>query len=96
MSLSVTVWGKDGCGRCEDMFKKIKERYTIPVNYKDMQFYFDVSDGVHDGWRKDGTIDAMAAYQQLDLAVPIMQVGDKFYKNLGDVAKLLKEYRREK
>jgi len=68
----------------------------VPVNYKDMDHYFNVSDGVHEGWRSDGTVDAMAAYHQFDQAVPIMQLGDEFFKNLGDIGKILKGHRRDK
>ena len=69
----VEVFGKENCPNCEDLHEFL-EQNLIPHKAHSMDYH-----GVwHDGWREDGSVEALAAYQ-LIYALPIVKINDEFY-----------------
>ena len=66
---NVTVLGKLGCKLCDSAKDKLK-LMDIPFKFKEIQPFLEH----HDGWRKDGSGDILAAYHFYDQTMPIISV----------------------
>jgi len=66
---NVTVLGKLGCKLCDSAKDKLK-LMDIPFKFKEIQPFLEL----HDGWRKDGSVDILAAYHHHERVLPIISI----------------------
>ncbi len=71
--MTIHVYSKPGCGKCESAKKKLK---MMGLNYTEHNLEYYVS--LHDGWREDGSAEVMAAHTMLD-SMPIFRLNDEFH-----------------
>lgn len=81
---NVTVFGKLGCKLCEASKDKLK-LMNIPFKFKEIQPFIDH----HSGWRKDGSVDILAAYHMYDQTLPIISI-DGLCFNYPEAMKFVK------
>jgi glutaredoxin len=66
--MTIDIYGKPGCGKCEAAKEKLR-LLGIPYREHDIEYH----GALHDGWRDDGSVDALAAYSDMD-DLPILRV----------------------
>jgi len=70
---TVEVFSKEHCPNCEDLKEFLQER-QIPHREHSMDYH-----GVwHEGWRDDGSVDALAFYQCTPV-LPLVKIDGAFY-----------------
>lgn len=71
--MTIQVFSKPGCGKCEAAKDKIKKMGYEYIEH-DLQYHVEL----HDGWRTDGSAEIMAAHSHLD-TLPLIQVENDFH-----------------
>ncbi len=71
--MTIDVYSKPGCGKCEAAKKKLK---ILGLNYNEHNLEYHVS--LHEGWRQDGSTDVMAAHNIMD-TLPLFRVNGQFH-----------------
>ncbi|GHS93120.1 hypothetical protein FACS1894139_01770 [Planctomycetales bacterium] len=69
--MTVHVYGKKGCGKCEAAKDKLRR---LGFDYVEHTLAYHVAH--HDNWRNDNSVEVMAAHTQLD-TMPLIKVGDQ-------------------
>lgn len=69
----IQVFSKPGCGKCEAAKDKLKR---MGLEYAEHNLGYHIEH--HDGWREDGSVEAMAAHTLLD-TLPIFKVENDFH-----------------
>ena len=72
-TMVIQVYSKPGCGKCEAAKSKIK---MMGFDYQEHNLSYHIEH--HDGWREDGSVEAMAAHTHLD-TLPLIKVDDMFH-----------------
>lgn len=80
--IEIHVYSKAGCGICEAAKEKIK---AMGFSYHEHSLAYHTSP--HEGWREDGSVDAMAAHALLD-KLPLIRVGGEFHDYPAAMRKL--------
>ena len=67
--MRVVIYGKPGCGKCEEAKKHVAE----------MGFDFEIKTVAemvvwHEGWRDDNSVNVMACYAEINLNMPIIEI----------------------
>jgi len=70
----ITVFGKKNCGLCEAAKDKLR-MLELPFNFVDIGPLAEH----HEGWRNDGSIEALAANAIFDGHLPIIKMGKKLH-----------------
>ena len=73
----VQIYSKPGCGKCEAAKDKLNK---LGIDYEERSLEYHISH--HDGWREDGSVEAMAAHTLLD-TLPLFRVGEDFHDYPG-------------
>lgn len=81
--MTIDVYSKPGCGKCEAAKTKLKIM-GLPYNEHDLEYHVSL----HDGWRHDGSTDVMTAHTMLD-TLPILRVNGEFH-DYPNAMKILK------
>lgn len=71
--MTIEVFSKPGCGKCEAAKSKLK---IMGLEYVEHDLAYHVS--LHDGWRHDGSTDIMTAHTMLD-TLPMFRVNGEFH-----------------
>lgn len=71
--MTIDVYSKPGCGKCEAAKKKLK---IMGLDYQEHSLEYHVS--LHDGWRHDGSADVLAAHHMMD-TLPLFRVNGQFH-----------------
>lgn len=69
----IHVYGKPGCVKCEAAKEKLR-KMGLAYTEHDLAYHT----AIHEGWREDGSVEAMAAHTQMD-TLPLISIGDTFY-----------------
>lgn len=75
--MTIDVYSKPGCGKCEAAKSKLKIM-GLPYNEHDLEYHVSL----HDGWRQDGSADVMTAHTMLD-TLPIFRLNGEFHDYPG-------------
>lgn len=81
----ITVFGKKNCGLCEAAKDKLR-MLELPFNFVDIAPLVEY----HDGWRADGSVEALAANAAFDGHLPIIKMGAKLH-TYPQAMKIIKE-----
>jgi len=81
--MSVLVIGKDLCGVCNSAKEKL-DRMQIPYVFVNI----DVATELHENWRSDGSVDAMAYFHLGNSMIPTIVIDKKPYSYTAAMAKL--------
>jgi len=81
--MNIIVYGKTGCARCEAAKDKLR-RMGFDFDGRDLAKYTTH----HDGWRDDGSVEAMAEYSRLNHPVPLILIDGRGYDYSGAMKKL--------
>ena len=87
--MKIHVYGKPGCGKCESAKAKL---LRMKLEYTEHNLGYHIEH--HEGWREDGSVEAMAAHTLLD-TLPIFKINGEHYDYSGGMKKI-KQLRREK
>jgi hypothetical protein len=68
--MQVIVYGKKDCGKCEAAKDKLN-RMGFQYEVRELQYYTTL----HDGWRTDGSVALLAASEDMNGTLPILDVG---------------------
>lgn len=71
--MTIHVYSKPGCGKCEAAKSKLK---IMGLDYVEHDLEYHVS--LHDGWRQDGSTEVMVAHTMLD-TLPLFKVNGDFH-----------------
>ncbi len=82
--MTIQVYSKPGCGKCEAAKDKLKR---MGFEYNEHNLYYHIQH--HEGWREDGSVEAMAAHTLLD-TLPIFNVDGAFMDYPGAMRELKK------
>ena len=82
-SAKVVVYGKENCGLCNAAKDKLKI-LGVPFKFKEIEPLVEL----HSGWRKDESVNLMAAYQMNEHQLPIVSVDGLFLSYPLAMAKL--------
>lgn len=80
--MTIQVYSKPGCGKCEAAKDKLKR---MGFKYDEHNLTYHIEH--HDGWREDGSVEAMAAHTLLD-TLPIFRVEGEFMDYPGAMREL--------
>jgi glutaredoxin len=69
--MTVQVYGKAGCGKCEAAKDKLRR---LGIRYEEHNLAYHVAH--HENWRQDGSVDVMAAHALLD-TMPLIKIGEE-------------------
>ncbi len=69
----IQIYSKAGCGKCEAAKDKLRK---LGFRYEERDLEYHISP--HEGWRDDGSVDAMAAHTLLD-TLPLIRIEDQFH-----------------
>lgn len=86
--MTIEVYSKPGCGKCEAAKDKLR-RMGFEYNEHNLSYHIEH----HDGWREDGSVEAMAAHTLLD-TLPILKVEDD-YLDYSAAMRELKRLRKQ-
>ena len=78
----ITVFGKKNCGLCEAAKDKLRR---MGFEYAEHNLSYHIQH--HDGWREDGSVEAMAAHTLLN-TLPIFKVEEEFLDYPGAMREL--------
>ncbi len=85
----IEVYSKKGCGKCEAAKDKLcKMGFTY--DERELSYYIEP----HEGWREDGSVEAMAAHTLMD-TLPLIRIGDDFH-DYPSAMRTLKTLSRER
>jgi len=73
MSVVIEVYSKKGCGKCEAAKDKLR-KMGFAYDERDLSYYIQP----HEGWREDGSVEAMAAHTQMD-TLPLIRINQEFH-----------------
>lgn len=82
--MTIQVYSKPGCGKCEAAKDKLK-RMGFEYHEHNLSYHIEH----HEGWREDGSVEAMAAHTLLD-TLPIFKVDGEFMDYPGAMRELKK------
>lgn len=71
--MTVHIYSKQGCGKCEAAKEKLA-RMGLSYEEHDLQYHVEH----HDGWRNDDSVEVMAAHTLMD-TLPLIRVGEQFH-----------------
>ena len=80
----IQVYSKPGCGICEAAKKKIK---MMGFDYQEHNLSYHIEH--HEGWREDGSVEAMAAHTY-HATLPLIKLDDQFHDYPGAMRQLKK------
>lgn len=69
----VQIYSKPGCGICEAAKDKMKK---LGIDYEERNLEYHTQH--HEGWREDGSVEAMAAHTLLD-TLPLFRLDNDFH-----------------
>lgn len=86
----IEVYSKPGCGICEAAKDKLRK---MGFDYEERDIEYHTTP--HDGWREDGSVEAMAAHSLYD-SIPLIRVGETVHDYAGAMRELKTMRRKTK
>lgn len=85
--MTVHIFGKKDCGKCEQAKKTISTRLGVSYTYTDITSI--LSGEIPDNWRETGLAEALAAYTHLE-DLPLVRIDDSEIMTYPQAMKLAK------
>ena len=78
--MTVDIYSKEGCLKCQSAKEKLK---ILKVDYREHSAAYHIAH--HDGWRDDGSTQVLTANTLYDGVLPFIRVGDVVYDYSGAI-----------